>query len=503
MQPRGDLLVAVAAGDQLQHLALARRQRVELRVDGGLARAERVEDEAGEPRREDRVAVGGAVDRVDQVGAGDRLRHVAARAGADHVDHVLGRVGDGEREEADARPLGRDLRDHRVAAAVRQVHVEQDDVRVELADQRHRLGDGAGLADDLDRVAELAPHAGAEEVVVVDEHDAPAAHGCLPRRSSTSVPVGRGRELAVPPARAIRPRIDSAMPCDPRGTASGSKPRAAVAHVDRDLVVADVDEGRDLVGARVPGRVRHRLARREDERLDALVERHVAGADELDRDAVQLLDLGGGRVHRGREALRSPVRAIRVEPGAQLALLPPRERGDAARIVRLPLDERERLEHGVVHAGRHLGPLLRADAGGPLGVPLDGEPPGPRAEHEQERDRDGARLEGGVAAVRRSRSGRRRRSRRRRRAPGRSRPARRCGRERAGCPPPQSAAGQISESENPKPRSASAPAIASSHEAEQPPALRRRRAALRRAGRARRRRTPRSLRRPRTRAART
>ena len=50
--------------------------------------------------------------------------------------------------------------------------VEQHDVGVELADQRHRLGDAAGLADDLDGVAELAAHAGAEELVVVDEDDA-------------------------------------------------------------------------------------------------------------------------------------------------------------------------------------------------------------------------------------------------------------------------------------------------------------------------------------------
>ena len=148
---------------------------------GGLARPERVEDEAGEPRREDCVAVGRSVHRVDQVRARDRLRHVAAGAGPDHVDHVLGRVRDGQREEADARPLGRDLRDHRVPAAVGQVDVEQDDVRIELADQRHRLGDRAGLADDLDRVAELAAHAGAEEVVVVDEHDAPAAHVLPPQ----------------------------------------------------------------------------------------------------------------------------------------------------------------------------------------------------------------------------------------------------------------------------------------------------------------------------------
>jgi hypothetical protein len=49
-------------------------------------------------------------------------------------------------------------------------------------------------------------------------------------------------------------------------------------------------------------RVRHRLARREHERLDPVVERRIAGADDLDRDAVELLDLRRGRIDRGGEA---------------------------------------------------------------------------------------------------------------------------------------------------------------------------------------------------------
>ena len=224
VQSRRDLLVAVPARDQLQHLALARGERVELGVDGRLAGAERVEHEAGEPRREDGVALGRALDRVDELLARDRLGHVAARAGADDVDHVLGGVRDGEREEADAGALRRDLRDHGVAAAVGQVDVEQDDVGIEIADERDCLRDGAGLADDLDGVAELGPDARAEEMVVVDEDDAPAAHDDLRSRNSTSVPSGVDASVAVPPTRSIRPRIDSAIPCVPAGTLSGSKP---------------------------------------------------------------------------------------------------------------------------------------------------------------------------------------------------------------------------------------------------------------------------------------
>src|SRR5216684_5224538 len=54
-----DLLVEVAAGDELEHLALARGELVQLRVDLGGREFPRegVKDEAGEARREDGVAI--------------------------------------------------------------------------------------------------------------------------------------------------------------------------------------------------------------------------------------------------------------------------------------------------------------------------------------------------------------------------------------------------------------------------------------------------------------
>ena len=69
----------------------------------GRGAGERVEHEAGEPRREDRVAVVHPADGVGELVAGDVLGHVAARAGADHGDHVLGGVGDRQRQEAGAQ----------------------------------------------------------------------------------------------------------------------------------------------------------------------------------------------------------------------------------------------------------------------------------------------------------------------------------------------------------------------------------------------------------------
>src|SRR5205823_62376 len=54
-----DLLVEIAAGDQAQHLALPKRQLIELRIDLGLGdlAGEGVEDEPGEAGGEHRVAL--------------------------------------------------------------------------------------------------------------------------------------------------------------------------------------------------------------------------------------------------------------------------------------------------------------------------------------------------------------------------------------------------------------------------------------------------------------
>ena len=60
---------------------------------------------------------------------------------------------------------------HRQPAAVGHVDVEQHDVRACRADHRDRLGTVARLADDVDPVAELGAHPGAEHRVVVDQHD--------------------------------------------------------------------------------------------------------------------------------------------------------------------------------------------------------------------------------------------------------------------------------------------------------------------------------------------
>ena len=93
------------------------------------------------------------------------------------------------------------------------------------------------------------------------------------------------------------------------------------------------------------------------------------------------------------DAPSSPSGRVGVEPAAQLPLLAARERGDAARLARVPLDQRQRLQHRVVHARGDVGALVAADPRGALGIALEREPPEPGARDQQQRARHGARGE--------------------------------------------------------------------------------------------------------------
>ena len=89
---------------------------------------------------------------------------------------------------------------------------------------------------------------------------------------------------------------------------------------------------------------------------------------------MQLLDIGS-RVCERRDETICVGNAAAVQPAAQLALLPACDRGDACRVARMPLDQRERLQHRIVDPGGDLGPLLQPHALRVLGSQL----PQPRA----------------------------------------------------------------------------------------------------------------------------
>ena len=272
-----DLLVGVAAGDQPQHLALALGEPVQVLVDrrrvGG--RGEGVEHEAGQPRREDGVAVGHPADRGGQLGAGDRLGDVAAGAAADHADDVLGGVGHRQREEPHVRQLG-DAGSCSTAGPPppgRCTSSSTTSGRVAVITATACSTSSASPTTSTG-VAELGPHAGAEHPVVVDEHD---AHPGLAARAAvtvallvarrgisswTSVPSpGELRTSAVPPLRSIRPTIDCRTPSRSAGTASRSKPGPRSRTKTVDLLGLDLGVDRTGGAARVLRGVDHRLAR--------------------------------------------------------------------------------------------------------------------------------------------------------------------------------------------------------------------------------------------------
>ena len=124
-----------------------------------------------------------------------------------------------------------------------------------------------------------------------------------------------------------------------------------------------------------------------------LVERAVADGHHLDGDAVPRLDvpldLADPLGERGDVGVAGC--APLEQPGAQLALLGPGELDDRLRVLGAALDERERLQHRVVHPGGDVGPFLGPRARLPLDHQVAGDPQPPGAEqqhdpgrHEQE-----------------------------------------------------------------------------------------------------------------------
>ena len=238
-------------------------------------------------------------------------------------------------------------------------------------------------------VAELRADAGEEEAVIVDEDDAPFHRGSL---SSTSVPAPGALVTTRAAARPLETAPDRlADPLPVTGHRRRIEAGAAIAHEDGDLLVRHVRVDVDLLDAGELCRVRHRLARGEHDRG---LRWRITGARELDADAVELLDVGrGGRERRDERRAVVAERPRGVEPAAQLALLAPCERGDTTRLARVTLDQRQRLQHRVVHALGHLGALIGADARRALGVALQREPPEQRPANEHEGACHGARRE--------------------------------------------------------------------------------------------------------------
>ena len=207
--------------------------------------------------------------------------------------------------------------------------------------------------------------------------------------SSTSVPApGLDLIRPVPPNRSIRPTIDSRTPRRSAGTELRVEAGAAISYEDLGPLRIELGVDRDLARVgRELGRVDERLAGGGDECLAALVHLAITDGNDLDRHAMGVLNLGGGELERGGDAVRGR-RAVGVEePRPQLALLSPGELRHLARVAGALLHQGQCLQNRVVEVGGQLGALLGPD---PLGA-LAGEvaPQAPQERREDEREPGG------------------------------------------------------------------------------------------------------------------
>src|SRR5436305_1587713 len=212
----------MAEGEQAQHLALAVRERIRLRL------LRRLDVGGHQPRAELGIDVAAAArdlaNRGHDLVVGRLLEDVAAGARRERLAHVARFVLHGEDEHLRVWVLVLELGKGFQAGLLGHDEVEQDYVGV----QRPRLEDGiAGVARLADRLQALLrleqkPQAATDDGVVVDDED-PDAH---PRGTSATIVVpapGRDSISSRPSTKESRSRMPSSPTPSP-GTALWSKP---------------------------------------------------------------------------------------------------------------------------------------------------------------------------------------------------------------------------------------------------------------------------------------
>ncbi len=113
------------------------------------------------------------------------------------------------------------------------------------------------------------------------------------------MPAGVDRTVALPPARRIRPMIDSRTPSRSPGHIVWVEARSAVAHVHVDGGCGPLDVDRHLSG-RVTCGVEHRLTGRRGD-LAARALRGLARRDDIHADGEVQLEGGGVVAQIGRQ----------------------------------------------------------------------------------------------------------------------------------------------------------------------------------------------------------
>ena len=269
-----------------------------------------------------------------------------------------------------------------------------------------RRVDVLGLADDLDGVAELGAHAacgtsGGRRRARRARRAVGSVAPCAARRRS---PVARHRQphlgalarlrrddVALPPWRSIRPTIDCRTPSRSSGTASEVEARPPVAHEDRRPGSARPRRRPRPAGVRrVLGRVdQASRGRLHAGRSSVLVERRVADRPRPRRRPPCASSTSAGGRARGRRGTASASVAWGGRATARSSRSSARaSRADLARVVGVALDQRQRLQHRVVHVRRQLGPLLRPDPLPPLLGELAGRADQPRSGDQRDAGHD-------------------------------------------------------------------------------------------------------------------
>ncbi len=198
---------------------------------------------------------------------------------------------------------------------------------------------------------------------------------CLRRARSSS---SRSRR-----ARPGVPRSTRRARAGRKGRPLGSKPAPRSRTNTETRVVGDLRVDVDLLGAGELRRVRHRLARREHEARSSDGQSPAAGDLDRARRAAPRRRWPLRRALQRASSGRRPAGSSYSQPRRSRSCRRARA-ATRAGLLRMPLDERERLKDGVVHARGDLRALLGSDAGLALRVALDREAPQPRAgDHEQ------------------------------------------------------------------------------------------------------------------------
>ena len=185
-----------------------------------------------------------------------------------------------------------------------------------------------------------------------------------------------------------RPRAPSCPESTPRGPAGPRRRRlgieagSAVAHVERDAFVARIEE--DTETSSTPEcRAAFAIASRAAS-TSACV-RSSSGASPVRTTSTRTPC--NSSISAAVDSIASASEpsgggfAVGVEPRAQLALLATCQTPCVGRIL---LDQRQRLQHGVVHARGEVGALLGANPCDALRLTLARETPRGRSEHDQQ-----------------------------------------------------------------------------------------------------------------------